>query len=95
MPCIGCISHVSWMLKSSAFLDNYKLQIVVNKARSLVITYNTPNVYTCKYSLSTSVVWWSEFLATDPEIWVRFPALPNFLRSSGSGAGSTQPRNHN
>jgi hypothetical protein len=27
----------------------------------------------------------SEFLATDPEIWVRFPALPDFLRSSGSG----------
>jgi hypothetical protein len=24
--------------------------------------------------------------------WVRFPVLPNFLRSSGSGTGSTQPR---
>jgi hypothetical protein len=24
--------------------------------------------------------------------WVRLPALPNFLRSSGSGTGSTQPR---
>jgi hypothetical protein len=24
--------------------------------------------------------------------WVRFPALPDFLRSSGSGTGSTQPR---
>jgi hypothetical protein len=63
---------------------------------------------------------WSEFLATDPEVRVRFPALPNFrpplwssgrsswlriqrsrvrfrvvpdfLRSSGSGTGSTQPR---
>jgi hypothetical protein len=23
-----------------------------------------------------SVVWWSEFLATDPEARVRFPALP-------------------
>jgi hypothetical protein len=23
---------------------------------------------------------------------VQFPALPNFLRSSGSGTGSTQPR---
>jgi hypothetical protein len=37
---------------------------------------------------------WSEFLATDPEVRVRFPALPDFLRSSGSGTGSTQPR-HN
>jgi hypothetical protein len=31
-------------------------------------------------------------LATDPEVWVRFPALPDFLRSRGSGTGSTQPR---
>jgi hypothetical protein len=31
-------------------------------------------------------------VATDPE--VRFPALPDFLRSSGSGAGSTQPREY-
>jgi hypothetical protein len=27
--------------------------------------------------------------------WVRFPALPNFLRSSVSGTGSTQPREYN
>jgi hypothetical protein len=26
---------------------------------------------------------------------VRFPALPDFLRSSGSGTGSTQPREYN
>jgi hypothetical protein len=26
-------------------------------------------------------------LATDPEVWVRFPALPDFLWSSGSGTG--------
>jgi hypothetical protein len=25
----------------------------------------------------------------------RFPALPDFLRSSGSGTGSTQPREYN
>jgi hypothetical protein len=31
------------------------------------------------------VVWWSEFLTTDPEVRVRFPALPEFLRSNGSG----------
>jgi hypothetical protein len=37
------------------------------------------------------MVWWSEFLATDSEVRVRFPALPDFLRSSGSGTGSTQP----
>jgi hypothetical protein len=29
------------------------------------------------------VVQWSEFLATDPEVRVRFRALSDFLRSSG------------
>jgi hypothetical protein len=37
---------------------------------------------------------WSKFLATDPGVWVRFPALPDFL-SSGSGMGSTQPHEYN
>jgi hypothetical protein len=34
-------------------------------------------------------------LATDPEARVRFPKLPEFQRSSGSGMGSTQPREYN
>jgi hypothetical protein len=42
------------------------------------------------YSRTASVVWWSEFQATDPEVRVRFPALPDFLRSSGSETGYTQ-----
>jgi hypothetical protein len=29
------------------------------------------------------------------EVRVRFPVLPDFLRSSGSGTGSTQPREYN
>jgi hypothetical protein len=33
------------------------------------------------------VVYWSDFLATDQEVRVRFAALPNFLRSSRSGTG--------
>jgi hypothetical protein len=33
------------------------------------------------------------FLATDPEVRVRFPGLPHFL-SSGSGTGSSQPREY-
>jgi hypothetical protein len=45
--------------------------------------------------LTSSVVKWSESLATDPEVRVRFPALPDFLRSSGSGTGSTQPYEYN
>jgi hypothetical protein len=27
--------------------------------------------------------------------WVRFPALPDFMRRSASGTGSTQPREDN
>jgi hypothetical protein len=42
-------------------------------------------------NLTASVVSWSEFLATDPEVRVRFPAIPDFLRGSGSGTGPTQP----
>jgi hypothetical protein len=34
-----------------------------------------------------SVVKWSGFLATNPEVRVRFPALPDSLRNSGSGTG--------
>jgi hypothetical protein len=43
------------------------------------------------------LVYWSQFLATDSdlEVLVRFPALPDFLRSSGSGTGSTQLREYN
>jgi hypothetical protein len=47
-----------------------------------------------QYNWTASVVQWSEFLATDPEVQVRFPALRDFL-SSGSGTGSTQPREDN
>jgi hypothetical protein len=43
-----------------------------------------------------SPLWSSgQFLATDPEIQFQFPTVPDFLRSSGSGTGSTQPREYN
>jgi hypothetical protein len=45
--------------------------------------------------LTASVVLWSELLATDPEVQVRFLGLPDFPRSSGSGKGSTQPLEYN
>jgi hypothetical protein len=45
--------------------------------------------------LTASVGQWSEFLATDPDVRIRFPALPDFLRSSGSGTGFTQPGEYN
>jgi hypothetical protein len=37
------------------------------------------------------VVWWSEFLAIDPEARVRFPALPeNKISESGKGSLSLE-----
>jgi hypothetical protein len=42
---------------------------------------------------TASVVKWSEFLATDPEARVRFPALSE--KSSGSGTESTQTHEYN
>jgi hypothetical protein len=46
-------------------------------------------------TVENASVAWSEFLATDPEIRIRFPELPDFLRSSGSGMGSTLPCEYN
>jgi hypothetical protein len=47
-----------------------------------------------RYTVMTASVW-SEFLATDLEVRVRLPALPDFLRSSESGTGSTQSHEYN
>jgi hypothetical protein len=44
---------------------------------------------------TASEVYWSAFLAADPEAQVRFPALPDFLRSNESGTGTTQPHEYN
>jgi hypothetical protein len=44
--------------------------------------------------MTASVIKWSEFLETGPEVRVRVPALTNFP-SSGSGMESTQPPEYN
>jgi hypothetical protein len=38
---------------------------------------------------------WSELLTTAPKVPGSIPALPDFLRSKGSGTGPTQPREYN
>jgi hypothetical protein len=43
-------------------------------------------------AVSSTVVQCSDFLATDPDVQVRFPALIHFLESSECGTGPTQPR---
>jgi hypothetical protein len=59
-----------------------------------------------KFNLSNKLSWcysvWPPLLCSGQSSWlqiqrsrVRFPALPDFLRSSGSGTGSTQPREDN
>jgi hypothetical protein len=68
----------------------------------------TVNASSCKYKerrkdksfhiyllSTTSVVKWSGFLATDPEVRVRIPTLPGFMTSSGSGMKTTQLCEHN
>jgi hypothetical protein len=39
--------------------------------------------------------YWPPLLSSGQSSWVRFPAQPDFLRSSESGTGSTQPREDN
>jgi hypothetical protein len=51
-------------------------------------------IYICYVEESRPPLW-LEFLVTDPEVQVRFPALPDFLRSSRFGTGSIQPREYN
>jgi hypothetical protein len=61
---------------------------------NIVIDYVVTQFRFLKQCKTVSVVWWSEFLATDPKFQVRFLALPDFL-SSVSGTGSTQPHEYN
>jgi hypothetical protein len=48
-----------------------------------------------KVGRPASAVKWPEFLTTDPEVRVRFPALPDFQKSSEYGTGSAQPCEYN
>jgi hypothetical protein len=65
--------------------ENQNNQIIVGASLCSSCTY-------CFFYYFLQTV--SEFLATDPETRVRFPALPG-KKSSGSGTGSTQPREYN
>jgi hypothetical protein len=59
--------------------------------------WGTNWIYICYVEESRPPLWSSsqEFLDIDPEVRFRFPAPPDFLKSSGSGTGSTQPREYN
>jgi hypothetical protein len=66
---------------------------VVTSHKAIIFT-GTAMIISIEHAVTASVVSWSEFLATDPEARVRFPALPE-KKSSGSGKGSTQPLEYN
>jgi hypothetical protein len=49
------------------------------------------NFVICSHQ-TASVFWWSAFQAANPEVPDLIPGPQNVLHSSGSGTGSTQPR---
>jgi hypothetical protein len=80
--------------RETRLLGHISLFVVQNfavKSRRLLLNCFPPDAHHKRYNLKE----WSEILATDPEVRVRFPALPDFLKSTGSGTGSTQPREYN
>jgi hypothetical protein len=66
--------------------------LFILRLMTLAVTHCVPAI-----SNAVMPLWYSglEFLPTDPEIRVRFSALPDFLRSSESRKGPTQPLEDN
>jgi hypothetical protein len=86
-----------WKAVSWAPLKEY-LDIFLHTNSGIPIYY----MYICVYvymcvcvCVRACLVWWSEILATNPEVLIRFPELPDILRSSWSGTVSAQPREYN
>ena len=85
--------------------DNSKYSSIVTYS-GVVCEINRGSRFTVKLSFGTFVhvvvvdrppLWFSgqSFWLQIQRSRVRFPALPDFLSSSGSGTGSTQPREFN
>jgi hypothetical protein len=60
-------------------------RITLQRGLILLIILQTPPL------LSSGQSFWLQIQRS----WVRFPAVPHFLRSRGSGTGSIQPREDN
>jgi hypothetical protein len=73
------------VLSSVEVVSKYNLISLVSTSYKI---YFNCKVYCFGPPLSSSGQ--SSWLLTQRS-WLRFPALPNFLSSGGSGAGSTQP----
>jgi hypothetical protein len=97
-----------WLVRISAeasgslqdFFASFIQLFQPNTIFQLVICFITVcNYY---YFYDTMVICWPPLWSSGQSTWlqiqrspVRFLALPDFLRSSGSGTGSTQPREYN
>jgi hypothetical protein len=78
------------MKRQKSFQENCVLNL--NNFITVVLLISLSYVRFCSQPLWSSG---QEFLATDPEVRVRYPALLDFLKSSRSGTRSTQPREYN
>jgi hypothetical protein len=70
-------------------IENVKADVTIHN--NSIFIYKT-------YICFTGPPLWSSGQSFWPQIqrsWVRFPALPDFLRSNGSGTGSTHPHEDN
>jgi hypothetical protein len=71
---------ISKITQSDAFRRVYHsfieldFEIFRRKCRKFELSQKNFGIWTA------SVAYWSQFLATDPEVWVRFPTLPDFLK---------------
>jgi hypothetical protein len=83
-----CLVHLAFLNLSGLFNfgDDYKLQ-----SSSVCGCLHTITFYLLGSMWSSGQSSWRQIQRTR----VRFPALPHFLRSSGSGTGFTQPREDN
>jgi hypothetical protein len=80
-----CVAHIRWAVRSCFAVT--KLITFGNRAH-----YSDLFTAICvQYDRICGLV----VRIPDPEVRVRIPGLPDFLRSSGSGTGSTQSREHN
>jgi hypothetical protein len=99
------IEGISSSLLMTDEIKYYTITFIINYNTNKVIllpnnhdmqTYNSLGVIFCG-NFTTPSLWSSgeSFWLQIQRSWVRYPALPDFLRSSGSGTESTQPREDN
>jgi hypothetical protein len=91
----GSFPGVNWAEHEG---DNYLRLVPWFRIRTILLYGKQNSWNNCcklKYSNFLTIVCLPFDRLCGLEVRVRFPALPDFLRSSGSGTGSTQLREHN